>query len=322
MHLVGSLVRCRALAPALAIGVAAALSGACTSTSTSSTAPSSSKCQVDANADPSQFSASGGRGTLAIRAARDCSWTISPQAAWVSVAGVTSGQGDASVPYSVAGNPRPVARAGDLLVGDARLQVTQAAAPCTFRFARNSDGIGAEGGTISVRLETIEGCGWTAVSDAVWLSVSRGGAGTASGTIEIAVSVNAGASRTGSVRVGTELFSVTQAAGAQAPPPSPAPSPGPTPSPTPSPSPAPAPAPEPAPAPTPVSLDGTVAGLTGTCPTLAFSISGRPATTSSRTNFKDNCTRVSNGDTVRVRGLASGDGPVDVTELEIRKDAR
>ena len=66
------------LAPAL---IAAGFATACTSASVSSVAPSSSKCQVSAEANPLQFASSGGRGSLTIRAERDCGWTVAPEAA-------------------------------------------------------------------------------------------------------------------------------------------------------------------------------------------------------------------------------------------------
>src|SRR4051812_24670698 len=91
--------------------LASSVTIACTSaeTSTAITSPSSNKCQINVSNAPSSFGAGGGQGTLTINAARDCAWSISVNANWVSLSGPASGQGDASVSYSVAANPVPSA---------------------------------------------------------------------------------------------------------------------------------------------------------------------------------------------------------------------
>src|SRR4051794_724103 len=105
-------MRCRfrvgAATSALALAIAAA---SCSSTSTSLTAPSADKCQVSVTNAPSAFGAAGGQGSLAITTARDCTWSVAPAASWVSIAGQGGGQGEASIPYTVAANPAPSPRA-------------------------------------------------------------------------------------------------------------------------------------------------------------------------------------------------------------------
>src|SRR5437763_16779696 len=77
----------------------------CTSTQTSTgiTAPSSQKCQVQVSNTPSSFTDAGGSGSLAITTTRDCGWSAAASANWLSLAS-TTGQGDASISYSVAAN--------------------------------------------------------------------------------------------------------------------------------------------------------------------------------------------------------------------------
>src|SRR5262245_44276582 len=144
---------------------AAAISCTSSQTSTAVTAPASAKCQVQVGSATTTFTSDGGRGTLAVSTTRDCSWSVTTNVSWVALAN-TSGQGEASVPYTVAVNPVPVSRAADIAVSDATLQVSQAAAPCRFTLSSAGGSVGASGGSLTVQLTTLTGCAWTATTDA------------------------------------------------------------------------------------------------------------------------------------------------------------
>src|SRR3954466_10207321 len=126
-------MRCRsrslAVMPALALAIAAA---GCRSTETSLTGPSGDKCQVSVSNAPSAFAAAGGQGSLAITTARDCTWSVTSAASWVSVSGAAGGQGEASIPYTVAANPAPSPRSTTVAVSAQTVVVSQAAAACVF----------------------------------------------------------------------------------------------------------------------------------------------------------------------------------------------
>jgi hypothetical protein len=247
---------------AASVAVLAALV-ACSSTQTSMTAPTADKCQVSASSTPSAFTASGGQGSLTITTARDCTWSITSEASWVSIGGERGGQGEASIAYTVAPNPAPAARAAMVMVGSQGVSVSQAAAPCVFTLNRGGDAIGSAGGRMAVDIATLTGCAWTAVSDSAWITVTSSQSGAASATVALSVAANTGPSRVGHVNIGGQNYTVNQDAAPVAPPPptpapnppapspAPAPSPSPTPAPTPAPAPAPSPAPTPAPAPAP-----------------------------------------------------------------------
>lgn len=318
---------CRSAVPCAAAIVAALSLAACTSTTTSATAPSSSKCQVDASAAPLQFSAGGGSGQLTISAARDCTWSVTLPVDWVAVNGARAGNGDATLAFTVASNPVPAARSADLVVEDVRLGVTQAAAACTYRLNRTGDSIGAAGGMLGVDITTLTGCTWSTSSSSSWLSVSRA-TGQSSGTVTIGVEANTGAARTGSVTLGGVTFTVDQAAGVTTPPTTPPPTtPPPTnPPPTnpPPTEPPPTDPPPPPPPPAPVSLSGTVSGLSGSCPSVRFTVGGRDVVTDGSTDFArgDRCRDLSNRDTIRMSGLTQTTGAVLATDIEITRDER
>jgi all-beta uncharacterized protein/BACON domain-containing protein len=296
----------RAIVAALAAALACAIVG-CTSTETSVTAPTSDKCQITASNAPSSFTAAGGAGTVTIGAARDCVWSIAANAAWVSIAGSKSGQGDASIAYTVAVNSIPSARSTAIVVGSQTLSLSQAAAPCQFAISRGSDSIGSSGGRLTVGVSTLTGCEWTAASGANWIAVTGGQSGNANGTVELSVAANPGAARVAQVNIAGQTYTVNQdGAPMAAPAPTPSPTPGPTPSPTPTPTPTPGPAPPPVGGQR-VSFAGTVTNASGRCPDLSFTVSSRIVITDKTTKFKD----ISCGDVAKGGRQVEGDGITD-----------
>lgn len=313
--------------------ILAAGTASCHSAQTSVTGPTAdAKCQISASSTPQSFTASGGTGAVKIAAARDCTWSVATTAAWMSIAGERSGQGEASVSYTVAANPVPAARSGSIVVGSQTLSVTQAAAPCTYSLGRTGDTIGFAGGSLSVTITTLAGCGWTASSQVPWVGIRSGQNGNASGTVGLDVAANAGAARVGVVNIGGQPYTVNQSA-APPPPPPPAPAPpspspeppGPGPSPSPPPGPTPPPSPTPAPPPNPppqrVDFDGTISNTSGMCPNVSFIARGFTVTADGGTDYrKSNCSDVRDGRRVKVNGLTQPNGTVYATRLEVDSD--
>ena len=55
-------------------------------------------------------------------------------------------------------------------------------------------------------------CSWTAASNAAWITVTSGATGNGNGSVAFAVAANLGASRTGTLTIAGQAFTVTQAA--------------------------------------------------------------------------------------------------------------
>jgi hypothetical protein len=333
-------MRCRIRThAAMASFALAALAAACSSTQTSLSGPTAAdKCQVSVSSSPSSFTATGGQGSLNINTARDCTWSITTAAGWVSIAGTREGQGEASVSYEVAPNPAPAARSATLVVGTQAVALNQAAAACTFALSRPGDVIGSAGGALTFVLTTISGCAWNAVSDAGWLSITAGQSGAASATVALLVEANGGDARAAHVNIGGQTYTVNQsAAPSAAPPPAPVPAPAPQPAPAPVPAPQPQPAPAPAPAPTPaprtpepaptptpvetrVNFTGTVSNLGGTCPAVKFVVNAKTITTDILTDFrKSDCDDLRNGSSVSGQGVTQANGGVKATQIQVEK---
>ncbi|HEX9005067.1 MAG TPA: putative Ig domain-containing protein, partial [Blastocatellia bacterium] len=81
---------------------------------------------------------------------------------------------------------------------------------CNYNLASSSQTVSAGGGTVSVNVTTTNGCGWTATSNAGWITISSGASGSGNGTVQLSVAANAGPQRTGTITIAGQAFVVTQ----------------------------------------------------------------------------------------------------------------
>lgn len=84
---------------------------------------------------------------------------------------------------------------------------------CTYAIAPASASHGSGSVTANVTVTAGTGCAWTAVSNAAWISVTGGASGTGNGTVTYKLLSNSGSSRTGTVTIAGQTFTVNQAAG-------------------------------------------------------------------------------------------------------------
>ena len=276
-----------------AVVVCAAIAAACSKTSTSVSAPSGTKCSVAVtNAPSTPFPSAGGSGTIGVSTTRDCTWTVSADSSWVSVA-TTSGQGDGTVGFSVSANVVPSPRSAAIVISSQRVPLSQAAAPCRFDLSRTADSVGASGGRLSVDVTTASGCTWTAASTVGWIEIESGKSGNANGTVVLNVAANAGPDRVGQAMIAAQNYTVTQTSvgSGSGPPPSAAP---------------------------PLEISGRVQNISGRCPSIRFELSGTIVATSPDTEFRKlKCTDVKKDVRVTVQGLTQVDGVV--LALQVRK---
>jgi hypothetical protein len=158
------------------------------------------------------IAAAGGTGTVTISAPAGCAWTATSNVGWVSVTGGAAGSGNGAVTFSVAANDG-AARSGMLTIGGKTFTVTQTARSCTFAIAPPSGSVPAAGGGGSVTVTAGAGCGWTAASNASWLTIATGASGTGNGTVTFTAPGNTtGATRSGTLTIAGQTFTVTQSA--------------------------------------------------------------------------------------------------------------
>jgi hypothetical protein len=146
--------------------------------------------------------------------------------------------------------------------------------------------VSAAGGTGSLSVRTSGGCAWTALSQALWITVTDGLAGTGNGDVRYSVAENTATSpRTGTIVIADQTFTIDQ--GAAAPP--------------------------------ETTVTGNVESLSGSCPSLTFSVAGTTVRTSAQTNFRGgNCNKVKNDTSVTVTGVQQSDGSIDANDVQIR----
>jgi uncharacterized protein (TIGR03437 family) len=174
-------------------------------------APLAAQCTFSLNPPSLQAPASPDTlGTLQIIAsASNCARTATTTAPdWLTITFGNVGTGNGSLGYRVFANRTPTARAGAILVGGARFNVTQAAGECSFTLSATSSRVDRAAGNGSFQLTT--DCQWSAASNAPWLRVTSPPSGAGNGTIAYAYDENSGAERTGVITVGNRMFTLTQ----------------------------------------------------------------------------------------------------------------
>ncbi|KJR43504.1 hypothetical protein MCHI_000597 [Candidatus Magnetoovum chiemensis] len=142
-----------------------------------------------------------------------CTWTAASNASWITVNSGASGTGSGTVGYTVSANTG-IARSGTITVAGQTFTVQQDDG-CTYSIDPTSvSSVSSSGATSSVTVTPSDSaCTWTAASNASWITVNSGASGTGSGTIGYTVSANSGASRTGTLTIAGETFTVTQSNG-------------------------------------------------------------------------------------------------------------
>jgi hypothetical protein len=156
----------------------------------------------------------GGSGSVAVTAsAATCAWTATANVGWLTLSSGASGTGNGTVAFTVAVNTG-AARSGTLTIGGQTFTVSQNAPPppCSFGIAPTSQNVSRSGGSGSIAVTaSAPSCAWTATAGAPWLTITSGASGTGNGTVGFSATANPGGSRSGTLTIGGQAFTVTQA---------------------------------------------------------------------------------------------------------------
>jgi len=133
--------------------------------------------------------------------------------AFIHITSGSSGTGAGAVSYTVDANTSTSGRTGTLTVAGQTFTVVQdgAAVACSYSISPMSQSFktpGAGGGTINVT--ATGGCGWLATSNASWITITSGSSGVGNGTVNDTVAGNPGATRTGTITVAGQVFTIKQ----------------------------------------------------------------------------------------------------------------
>ncbi|MEO7192392.1 MAG: BACON domain-containing carbohydrate-binding protein [Vicinamibacterales bacterium] len=149
---------------------------------------------------------------IAVTAPNGCSWAASSGSTWISITSGAAGSGNGTVGFTVTVNTGP-SRTGVLIIAGQTVNVTQAGG-CTASINPTSQSLGASGGAgTSIAVTAPAGCAWTSTSNDAWITRTGGATGSGNGTVTFTVAANSGPSRTGTLTVAGQTFTVNQAGG-------------------------------------------------------------------------------------------------------------
>jgi hypothetical protein len=169
------------------------------------------QCRVTLANSSASFPQAGGSGSVDVGASSAlCTWTAASDADWIAITSGASGKGSAPVSFNVAPTTGPP-RTGTLTIAGLHFSVTQSEG-CTYAIAPSAYAAGAAGGSNAVTVTAAGGCPWTATSDVSWISLTAT-SGTGSGTVGFTVAATTGPSRTGTLTIAGQIFTVTQSPG-------------------------------------------------------------------------------------------------------------
>ena len=136
----------------------------------------------------------------------------------VTNSGGAFGSGDGIVNYTVAANTSATSRTGTVTIAGQTFTITQSGTSgsggsCTFTLSSTTLAPPAAATTGTVDVATDSTCSWTASSNVSWITISDGDTGTGNGTVSYSVALNTfNYSRTGTLNIAGQTFTVTQAA--------------------------------------------------------------------------------------------------------------
>lgn len=179
----------------------------------SPTQPTPPACTYAVSAESLSFAPSGGTSSVAVATSGSCVWTASSDRGWIIVTSGGNGAGPGTVTVSVTANDGAGERGGALTIaGHAVLVRQDGAAPCTVEISPGGASYSKDSATGSFAVTAAEHCGWSASSNAGWLTVASGGQGRGNGTVGYGLERNRDVtSRTAAITVADRSFIVTQA---------------------------------------------------------------------------------------------------------------
>ncbi len=157
------------------------------------------------------ISAAAATGSFVVNASTsNCARTAKSNNTWIAVAYGQSGNGvTGTVGYTVDTSTLYTARTGTISVNTTVFTIKQAAAICApYIFTPVNGSVQPPGGNQTLSVNT--SCTWTASTSTSWISINAGGT-TGPGTLSYTVAPNNSvASRTGSILINDQTYTVTQ----------------------------------------------------------------------------------------------------------------
>ena len=155
------------------------------------------------------FECDGGTGSVTVVAPNRVGWQARSNADWISVSS-TSGEGEGTVSYTVAPFDQVSTRQGTLTIAGNTVTIFQYGR--RMKLASYSESKDWYTHVIPITVNALAITEWSVTPNTSWISVVDGGNGKGGDLVSIAIAENPSyKSRTGTVTIGTETFTVTQA---------------------------------------------------------------------------------------------------------------
>ena len=156
-------------------------------------------------------------GTFSVDVSSGCIWNATPNVSWIRFTNGNSpiyfaGTGNQRITFSVTANPNASQRTGTITIGQKVFSIVQGGGVCTFAVAPAFTRLPADGGIATFRVNTPDGCNWTAIPNFSWISALPG-SGAGPGTVAVSVTPNdTGGERSGVITVGGTTYGIVQTA--------------------------------------------------------------------------------------------------------------
>jgi uncharacterized protein (TIGR03437 family) len=163
----------------------------------------------------------GGPGTVAVQTG--CSWTAAQTQPWITLPASRGGTSDGPVDYTVAANSCVGSRTAAIVVGLPGSSTTQYQTTYTLMQEGSPDNLTATPSALTLPAEAADGriaiatgtgCGWEATSEVSWFQLIVPASGNGNGFLNYRVIANTSSARSGIVRIGARVITVTQQAAA------------------------------------------------------------------------------------------------------------
>jgi hypothetical protein len=166
-------------------------------------------CTFAINPTSTTIDPGGGQGSFDVQAESGCAWSANESADWLTITSGATGSGNGTVKFSAAANAGP-ARSATISAGGRTFTVSQGAG-CSYSLSSSSTSVPGEGGNGTVGVVAGGACGWTASSNADWITITAGSRGTGNGTVSFTAAAHTGAARSGTLTIAGHAFTVNQA---------------------------------------------------------------------------------------------------------------
>jgi sugar lactone lactonase YvrE len=169
-------------------------------------------CTYAINPTSANVSAAGASGSVTVTAPPGCAWIATSSVTFITITSGQSGTGMGTLFYTVAPNTgaSSPARSGTLTIAGLTFTVNQESGECRYTISPTSQLRSGSSGTGTVTVSVLVGCGWAVTVSDSWIRIVSGFSGSGSGAVTYSVTTNTGPSRTGTITIAGQVYTLTQ----------------------------------------------------------------------------------------------------------------